>query len=219
MIMTDIFAAFWQNILDTTVWEVIAVFLGVASVWYARKENILVYPTGIVSVIIYVFICFGAQLYADAGINFYYFVASVYGWIAWTRKRGDKGPLEISVNTKKQQITWALVTIFGCVLIFFTLWIFKKNDTAYIQSYLPYTDSFTTAVFLTAMILMARKKVENWTYWIIADVVSIPLYIAKGLVFTGFQYIIFLVLAIMGLIEWRRRYQLQHDLPHLQSTH
>jgi nicotinamide mononucleotide transporter len=77
------------------------------------------------------------------------------------------------------------------------------------NSYLPYTDSFTTAVALVAMILMARKKVENWIYWIITDIVAVPLYVYKGLVFTGFQYFVFLVLAILGLIEWRRKYNIR----------
>ncbi|MDD2323544.1 MAG: nicotinamide riboside transporter PnuC, partial [Bacteroidales bacterium] len=83
---------------------------------------------------------------------------------------------------------------------------FKQNDTEYMQSYLPYTDSFTTAMFLIAMILMARKKVENWVYWIIGDVVSIPLYLVKGLVFTGFQYLVFLIIAFMGYVAWKRSY-------------
>ncbi len=205
----DIFDTFWQNVLDTTWLEVVAVILGIASVWYARLENILVYPTGIVSTMIYVYICFGAQLYADAGINFYYTAASLYGWYAWTHKSGEDGALKISVNTKRQQWMWILATIAGYGLIFLTLWVFKRGDTNYINSYLPYIDSFTTAIFLVAMILMARKKVENWVYWIVANIVSIPLYIYKGLVFTGFQYLVFLILAISGLIEWRRKYNAQ----------
>jgi nicotinamide mononucleotide transporter len=209
MIFADIFQTFWQNVLDTTYLEVIAVLLGIASVWYARMENILVYPTGIISTVIYVFICFSAQLYADAGINFYYTAASLYGWYAWTHKTGDDKPLEISVNTKRQQWLWVAATIAAYGLIFLTLWIFKKDDPGYMNSYLPYTDSFTTAVALVAMILMARKKVENWIYWIITDIVAVPLYVYKGLVFTGFQYFVFLVLAILGLIEWRRKYNIR----------
>ncbi|PID94389.1 MAG: nicotinamide mononucleotide transporter [Bacteroidetes bacterium] len=211
MIVGSIFHALWQNILDTSWLEVVAVLLGIASVWYARKENILVYPTGIISTAIYVFICFGAKLYADAGINFYYAAASIYGWYAWTHPAEDGKSLEISVNGRREQWLWILVAMGSYALIFSTLWIFKRGDEDYMNSYLPFTDSFTTALFLVGMILMARKKVENWIYWIIADVVSVPLYVYKGLVFTGLQYFIFLVLAVFGLIEWRRKYRLQQE--------
>ncbi|NCD43190.1 MAG: nicotinamide riboside transporter PnuC [Bacteroidia bacterium] len=206
MISADLFQTFWNNVLDTSWLEIIAVFFGIASVWFAKKENILVYPTGILSVLIYVWICFTAKLYADAGINFYYFVTSVYGWYAWTHKSSGDTGLIISVNSNKQQWMWAILSVGAYGLIFFTLWTFKQNDTEYMQSYLPYTDSFTTAMFLIAMILMARKKVENWVYWIIGDVVSIPLYLVKGLVFTGFQYLVFLIIAFMGYVAWKRSY-------------
>ena len=112
MMLLDIFQTFWQNVLDTTWLEVIAVLLGIASVWYARMENILVYPTGIISTVIYVFICFSAQLYADAGINFYYTAASLYGWYAWTHNTGDDKPLEITVNSSYCGCVWVNIPDF-----------------------------------------------------------------------------------------------------------
>lgn len=194
--------------LKATSWpEAIAVILGIASVWYARRENILTFPTGIVSVLIYVYICFFARLYADAGINMFYFVMSVYGWYNWSRKTGDDGRLAISTNTPFQQLAGIGLTIVSYWAILGLIWIFNRHDTAYMNSYVPWVDSFTTSVFLIGMLLMARKKVENWIYWIIGDVVSIPLYFMKGLAFTSVQYLVFLILAILGLIEWRRRYR------------
>jgi len=177
------------------------------SVWYAKKANILVYPTGIISVLIYVYICFFAMLYADMGINFFYFVMSVYGWYNWTRKRDESKVVRISWNTPLQQWTGIIATVVAYFVIFGLIWIFKNDDPDYINSYIPYVDSFTTSVFLIGMLLMARKKIENWIYWIIGNIISIPLYFAKGLVFTSFQYSIFLVLAIMGYIEWKRFYR------------
>ncbi len=207
--MSDFWNIFLTNLLDTSWLEFIAVVLGIASVWYARRENILVYPTGIVSVIIYVFICFNARLYADAGINFFYFVMSVYGWYNWTRKDKAEEVLHISVNSRKQQWAGIVMTIVSYWMILGLIWLFNHDDIVYMQSWVPWVDSFTTAIFLVGMLLMARKKVENWTYWIIGDVVSLPMYFMKGLVFTSFQYLVFLAIAILGLIEWRRRYRLQ----------
>lgn len=205
--MLDFWDIFTDNLSDTTWMEFVAVILGIASVWYARRENILVYPTGIVSVLIFVFICFNARLYADAGINLFYFGMSVYGWYNWTRPAGNSGQLAISVNSLKQQWTGIGLTVISYWAILGLIWLFNYDDTVYMQSYVPWTDSFTTSVFLVGMLLMARKKVENWAYWIIGDVISIPLYFMKGLVFTSFQYLVFLIIAVMGLIEWRRRFR------------
>ena len=92
------------------------------------------------------------------------------------------------------------------------IWLFNHDDRVYMQSWVPWVDAFTTAIFLVGMLLMARKKVENWVYWIIGDIVSLPMYFMKGLIFTSFQYLVFLILAILGLIEWRRRWKAQQIL-------
>ena len=194
-----------QNIEDSSALEIVAASLGILSVWYAKKANILVYPTGIVSVLIYVFICYNAELYADMGINAYYFVFSVYGWIMWSRK-GENEEEELPV-TYSDRKTWLIsigVFLLSVVVIQVLLRIFKAGDTAYWSTFVPYTDTFTTAVAIVGMWLMAVKKVENWLFWIATDVVSVPLYIYKGLVFTSLQYFVFLVLAVMGYFEWRR---------------
>lgn len=204
MNFNDYLQLLYQNILDSTWIEMVAASLGVISVWYAKKANILVYPTGIVSVLLYVFICFKAQLYADMGINAYYFVFSVYGWYMWSRKDENKEEPPITYSGRK---TW-LISIGVFLVSLFIIWgllrIFKANDMVYWSTFVPYTDTFTTAVAILGMWLMAIKKVENWLFWIAADVVSVPLYLYKGLVFTSLQYFIFLVLAVMGYIEWKK---------------
>ncbi len=198
------FQLLYQNILDSTWIEIVAASLGVISVWYAKKANILVYPTGIVSVLLYVFICFKAQLYADMGINAYYFIFSIYGWIMWSRKNEDEEELPVTYSSRK---TW-LISIGVFIISIFIIWgllrIFKANDTVYWSTFVPYTDTFTTAVAILGMWLMAVKKVENWLFWIAADVVSVPLYLYKHLVFTSFQYLIFLIIAVLGYYEWRK---------------
>lgn len=201
--MNSFFEVLYQNIHDTTLLEIIAVIFGLLSVWYAKKANILVYPTGIVSVLIYVYICFGAQLYADMGINFFYFIMSVYGWYMWTRKDDQKNERPVSFSNKKDHGLSLIMFIASIILIILLLKIFKGDDTVYWASSVPYIDTFTTAIFIVAMWLMAMKKVENWVYWIIGDLISVPLYFYKGLVFTSLQYFIFLIIAVLGYIEWR----------------
>lgn len=185
--------------------ELFAALLGIISVWYARKENILVFPFGIASVLIYVYICFGARLYANAGINAVYFLSNVYGWFMWSRTGKDNERLKITSNTVKQSAIslFSVVLVYGVVFLLLR-WV-NRSDTAYIQSYVPYIDAFNTAFFLVATILMAVKKVENWIFWIIGDAVSIPIYLSQGLYFTSGQYAVFLVLAILGWREWKRK--------------
>ncbi len=190
----------WQNILNTTWLEIIAVAFGMVSVWLAKKENILVYPTGIISVLIYVYICFFAKLYADMGINFFYFLMSLYGWYMWTRKGVTSPILKISGSRWYGNV----LNIFAVIVMFFVLRYLLIN---YTDSDVPAWDSLTTAIFIVAMWLMARKKIEHWIAWMVGNTISIPLYFYKELVFTSFQYIVFLVLAILGYIEWQKKLQ------------
>lgn len=195
---SGIFDVLYQNILDTTVLEIIAVFFGLLSVWYAKKADIKVYPTGIISVVIYVYICVGVKLYADMGINFVYFVMSVYGWYAWTKKDKSKKTLPISYCSKKEHFINLAMFIFFLIALIYVL-------SNYTDSNVPYWDSLTTAIFIVGMWLMARKKIENWIFWIVGDAISIPLYFYKGLVLTSFQFTVFLVIAVLGYMEWKRK--------------
>lgn len=189
---------FYQNLLNTTWIEFLAVIFGLLSVWYAKKEKILVYPTGIVNVLIYIYICYTAGLYADMGINAFYFVMSVYGWYNWSRKIDTSHHVPIRKATRAQLII-SLVAFF---VFFLLLWYVLARFT---DSVVPVWDSFTTSIFIVSMWLMALKKIENWLGWIIGDALVIPLFAYKGLVFTSFQYIVFLALAISGYLEWRKK--------------
>jgi nicotinamide mononucleotide transporter len=201
---SSFYETFYQNLLDTSWLEVIAVIFGLLSVWYAKKASILVYPTGIVSVVIYVYICLNAQLYADMGINAFYFFMSVYGWIMWTRKVDESKQRPITFLNKKDWLISAGMFIFSLVVIFLLLHYFKSDDDAYWSNNIPYIDIFTTSIFIVGMWQMALKKVENWIFWIIGDVISVPLYFYKGLVFTSLQFFVFLIIAVLGYLEWKK---------------
>lgn len=204
--------------------EIIAVITGVLSVWLARNESIWVYPVGIISVLLYVYICLEVKLYADAAINGYYFIVSIYGWYYW--KFGGKKHYKltpdgaaiddvtlqdevISTSDTQAKITWnkpaenlyfALGTLFLGVLLGYLL-------DEYTDSIVPYWDGGTTAVFFVAMLLMANKRIENWIYWIIGDLVCIPLFFSKNLCLSSIQYIIFTIIAIAGFLAWSKKYK------------
>ena len=204
----DFFELFYNNLVNTGLVEYIAVLAGITSVWFEKRENILVYPVGIVNVLLYVYICFNARLYADSGINLIYFVVSVFGWYNWSRKKsGSNEKLHISINTLKQTILYFLITVVAFAVIVSVLMIFNRNDQEYVSSYVPWIDAGVSAVCLMGMWLCALKRVDNWYYYIIGNAVSIPMYISKGLVFTSFQYLVFLTLSIMGLIEWKKKWE------------
>lgn len=196
----------WDNIIVAaqamTWYEVVAVIFGLLSVWYAKKENILVFPTGIISVLLYVYICFQWKLYADMGVNFYYFIMSVYGWVVWTSKSDGDAVTPISKNTNQENII--SLSLFA---LFFIVMSFVLSN--YTDSDVPYWDSLTTGIFLVGMWLMAKKKIENWIAWIIGDMISIPLYAYKGLYLTSFQFVVFLGIAVAGYVEWSRRINMQ----------
>lgn len=196
--MIEILNHLYNNILDTSWLEVIAVFFGILSVWFARKENIWVYPTGILNVLIYVYLCYFSGLYADMGINGFYFIMSVFGWYNWSRRDKSSHHIPISTLNVMQWLGYLLLIVVAFGIIYYTL----SNFT---DSTVPVADSFTTALFVAGMWLMALKKIENWLFWIVGDLLVIPLFASKGLVFTSVQYVVFLILAILGYIEWRKR--------------
>ena len=198
MMLLSIFQTFYENLLATTWLEAVAVFTGLLSVWFAKKENILVYPTGIISVLIYVYICFSVKLYADMGINAFYFIMSIYGWIKWSMKTAGQDHRPITRASKKEWILSVLGTVFSFLVLIYVL----KN---YTDSNVPIWDALTTSIFITGMWLMALKKIENWIFWIAGDLMCVPLFASKGLVLTSFQYTIFLVLAVAGYLEWRKK--------------
>ncbi|SNQ43573.1 nicotinamide riboside transporter PnuC [Cellulophaga lytica] len=179
--------------------ESIGVLFGLLSVIYSKRENILVFPTGIISTAIFVYILLVYGLLGDMMINAYYFSMSIYGWYVWTRKVDANHFIPITTATVKDKM-WSAI-LFTITIAFVTL-VYLFFDK--FNSWTAYVDTFTTAIFFVGMWLMAKKKIENWIYWIIGDVISVPLYLYKGLVFTALQYFVFTGVAILGYLAWKK---------------
>ena len=195
--MDELIKQIQEGIVDYSLLEVAGVIFGLISVVFAKKENILVFPTGIISVIIYMYLTFQARLYADMAINGYYFVMSIYGWYYWSQKDTKHEETPVSTNTRKEWI-WTLALLVASFLLLQQI-LLRLTD-----SDVPTIDALTTAIFFVGMQLMAKKKIENWIAWIMGDLISIPLYFYKGLVLTSFQFLIFFILAIAGYLSWRK---------------
>ena len=199
----DIYYQFIDGLQQTKWYELIAVVFGIVSVWFSKKENILVYPVGLVNTILYIFISLKFHLVGEAAVNLYYTIVSFYGWILWARKDETKRPvLHISYSSPRQWLIQIVFFAFFYIVIFLCLSYLKKEFT---PGALPAADAFASATAFTGMWLMAKKKIESWYWYIATNIASIPLYFVKGLVFTSFYYLVLLVLAVAGLIEWRKK--------------
>ena len=181
--------------------ELIAVFFGLLSVWFSKNNNVLVYPTGIINTSIFVYLLVKWELLGDMIINVYYFLMSIYGWYYWTRKSNNTGYTPITrmhlTDIKIILIIIILSVLFvSCLYSFFEKW----------NGFVSYVDIITTAIFFAGMWLMARRKIESWFFWILGDIISVPLYFVKGLAFSSFQYLIFTFIAIAGYYKWKSIY-------------
>jgi nicotinamide mononucleotide transporter len=178
--------------------ELIAVSFGIASVIFAKNENILVFPTGIISTILYIIICYKFILYGDMLINIYYTLMSLYGWYVWSFK--VSGMNIVITTSKKDDVAKSVFIFLSTIVIISSIYVYFDR----MRNVTDYLDTFTSAIFFTAMWLMANKKIEHWIFWIIGNLISIPLYFVKGLGFSSIQFTIFLILAIIGYMEWKK---------------
>jgi nicotinamide mononucleotide transporter len=201
--ITEIWQQFLADIHKTPWYEYVAVFSGIASVWFSRIENILLYPVGLASTIIYVYLSIQGSLVGEASVNFYYTVMSIYGWIIWAKRNEQHQHVVHITSSNKRWWTYQLLFFIGCyVALFIALTSLKKN---FYPNAIPWADAFASATAFTGMWLMARKKVESWWWWIATDIASVPLYFVEHYVFTSVYYLVLFVLAVFGLIEWMRR--------------
>ncbi len=203
MTPSEIVQQFTHDILHTTWYEYVAVFTGIASVWFSRNESILVYPTGLVNTVIYVFISFRGALLGEASVNIYYTIMSIYGWWIWAKKDQQQKPvLKITRATPKEWLQHLLFFAIFYSVIFFALTYLKRD---FATGAIPWADAFASATAFTGMWLMTRKKVESWYWWIATNFASVPLYFVKHYVFTSLYYVVLLIMAFAGLFEWLRR--------------
>ncbi len=179
--------------------ELFAVIMNITSVVYAKQNNILVYPTGLIGTGIFVYILLNFSLLGDTIINAYFFSMSIYGWYFWSRKKDEVFVNQVSTINRNEIKYLFILAISSLIFIYFVYDYFDKwnNWTAYV-------DNITTAIFFVAMWLMARRKIESWIFWIIGDLITVPLYFYKGLTISSIQYIIFLILAVLGYVSWKK---------------
>ena len=193
-----LFEQYSQYQTKDIVLEIIAVVFGLLSVWYSKNNNILVFPTGMISTAIFIYLLYKWVLLGDMMINAYYFLMSIYGWFVWTRKKNNTiTPISRVTNNEKK--IGIIIFLSSLVFVYLIYVYFDKWGTI-----TSYVDNITTAIFFVGMWLMAKRKIENWIFWIIADIISIPLYFYKGLTFTSLQYLIFTFIAIAGYYSWKK---------------
>ena len=178
--------------------EIVAVIFGLLSVWFSKNNNILVYPTGMISTSIFTYLLFKWGLLGDMMINAYYFIMSIYGWYIWTRKKNNIVTPISKISNYEKKIS-LFIFIFSLIFVYGIYNYFDKWG-----SLTSYIDNITTAIFFVGMWLMAKRKIENWIFWIIGNIISVPLYFYKGLTFTSLQYFIFTIIAISGYYSWKK---------------
>ena len=194
-----LFGQYSEYTLTHTILELFAVIMNIFSVIYAKRNSILVYPTGLIGTGIFVYILYNFSLLGDMIINFYFVLMSIYGWYYWAQKKDGQTLNNISRTSIKEYYFILILGITSLLSIYLVYNFYDKWD-----SWTAYVDTITTAIFFIAMYLMARRKVESWIFWIIGDLITIPLYFYKGLTISSIQYLIFLILAILGYISWKK---------------
>jgi nicotinamide mononucleotide transporter len=199
----DIYQQFIEGMQQTGWLEYMAVFSGIISVWFSRTENILVYPTGLINTIFYVYLSIKGSLLGEASVNLYYTIMSIYGWIVWSRKNQQQQPVVHVTYSDKRWWMYQLLFAASFYITIYLLLTYLKKDFA--PGAIPWADAFASSTAFTGMWLMTRKKVESWYWWIATNIASIPLYFVKHYVFTSVYYLVLLVMAVFGLLEWRKR--------------
>jgi nicotinamide mononucleotide transporter len=188
----------WQH---QTWLEIIGVITGLLCVYLAAKNNILNWPFAIISVGIYIFIFFESRLYADMGLQFYFMAMNIYGWYYWSHKPANEKKTPVQLITRKELILSAIA------IVVFT--VFLGSVLKYTPASYPYIDSFCAACSLVAQVFLARKVLENWLIWVFVDTIYVGVYIFKHLDLTAAMYAVYIGIAIMGYIDWKREYKKQ----------
>lgn len=205
--MNQFITSFWEGLTQTGWLEYIAVIAGIVSVWFSQREQVWVYPTGLINTSLFIYICWEGQLFGEASVNLYYTIMSLYGWWLWTRKNEQSENVwKIQFSTQKE---WGLQLLFFGVTYGILFSIISWLQSSFSPDAIPWADAVASASAYTGMWLMARKKVESWYWWILTNITSIPLFYVKGYVFTSVQFMVLLVMAIYGWKAWREKALIQ----------
>jgi nicotinamide mononucleotide transporter len=191
-----------QDSWHRTTWiEIIGVITGLLCVALAAMNNIWNWPIAIISVGVYIFIFFNSHLYADMGLQFYFMGMNIYGWYFWSHKSGNEKKTPVIRITRKETI----LSIIAIIVFTFFLGTVLKYTTASF----PYLDSFCTACSLVGQVFLARKVLENWLIWIFVDIIYVGVYIFKHLDLTAVMYAIYIIIALLGYLDWKKEYKKQ----------
>jgi nicotinamide mononucleotide transporter len=189
----------WEQLLQTSALEWFGTVTGFFCVYLAARQNILNWPVAILSILAYMVLFYQYKLYGDAALQFYFFCTSIYGWYYWSKlKESSQKPI---VSLRKHE--YAILTVLTVVLSF-ALGVFLDKFT---DTDVPYIDGACTAISFVAQLLMTRKVLQSWILWIIVDICYVPLYLYKNLALTAVLYTLYLVLATMGYLDWRRTWK------------
>ncbi|GAA4091933.1 nicotinamide riboside transporter PnuC [Mucilaginibacter panaciglaebae] len=195
--------AWWQQ---QSLWEIIGVITGLLCVYLAAKNIIWNWPFAIISVTIYIFIFYEKNLFADMGLQFYFLATNIYGWYFWSKTALTENKKPVKRITRKE----TGISVLATALFTFFLGSVLKYTTASF----PYLDSFCTACSLVAQVLLARKVVENWLIWIFVDTIYVGIYLAKELDATAVMYAIYIPIALLGYLDWKKDWRKQIAYPH-----
>lgn len=178
--------------------EIIGAVIGLVYLYLEFKANKWLWPVGVVMPIVYVWIFFQSKFYADMGVNIYYFFASIYGWILWSKyKKNNREELLITYTPKRYIVPISIIGILLFAIIAFIL-------VRFTDSPVPYGDSFTTALSILGMWLLARKHVEQWWFWFFVNIISCALYLWKGLYTTSVLFAIYSIISVFGYYKWKK---------------
>jgi nicotinamide mononucleotide transporter len=185
--------------------ELLGAILGIAYIFFSRKQSILTWPVGLLTSVLYVWVFFISKLYADMGLQVYYVVISIYGWYEWLRgnQSNHSEPIQVSRLSMKLGFSLSIVSLF----LFLLIWFILKN---YTDSPVPMADAFATALSIVATWMLARKILEHWLVWIFVDAFSIGLFWYKDLLPTVILFVVYTVMAYVGYREWKREFNLKH---------
>ena len=207
--MIDFAVAVYQQLLDTSIWELLAVLLSISYLLLALRENSLCWYCALASTAIYTALFWDVSLLMESGLNVYYMAMAVYGWYHW--RRGDwqdeqqLGVADIhSWRLSSHMLAWGLIALLSVI----SGYLLASNTSAV----LPYLDSFTTWGSVLTTWMVARKVLENWLYWIVIDSVSIVLYVDRGMYLTSLLFGAYVIIVIFGYLSWRKRMTMQNSM-------
>ncbi|ASU32426.1 nicotinamide riboside transporter PnuC [Mucilaginibacter xinganensis] len=206
--MTGIVHSIQNWLQHQTLLETLGVITGLLCVYLAARNNIWNWPFAIISVGLYIFIFFSAHLYADMGLQFYFMAMNIYGWYFWSRKHTVEIKRPVVLITARQILYASILVAVVTPTLGYTL-VKLAPVLHYTPASFPYLDSFCTACSLVAQFYMARKVLENWLIWVFVDIIYVAVYLFKHLDLTAIMYAAYVVIAIMGYIDWKKDYKKQ----------